>query len=337
VPDAHGHPAHLSSVDLTQGPSAAPELLYAGDAGNFWLEDDQILVVSAGTGLSTLPQAGGPVVPVPSVKSPGNIAALDRSFVYSYTSDEFAENPPALLWRSARDGSGDEQLFSLSADELRGHSSGLLHVGDRWAVMYSAPDIVEASAWSVSLETKKGGPLPVPQEATAPIAFATLLGISDDGETLLWTYASEVRRDMGEEPYRVYSYAFAGADGSAPVPFAIKLPARTTPLAAWPAAGGSWYLATTEEHQEDHVFVTVWSVDVSGAAARIACDPTDWDDNVLGNPAGAQDHRTDRIVASGTVTAGRLLFAIRYQNGPWVVVEVDDPPTKTKTMPDGSP
>jgi hypothetical protein len=307
----------------------APKVLHEGPLSGFWLDGDSI-VYSENNALFTIPQGGGP--PDPGVQYGTNIAepnifdrALDAHFVYWFQDQPVAINAPIELWRLARNGGVEEMLFSFTDDETRGRPLNWIQVvGDR-VLVYSQGDLNNAFAWSVSTTMKQRTPLPVPLAGPSdPLtysAYSTLLGVSEDG-ALLWTRPYQTLRDMGDEPYRSFVYALGSVSGGALVPFDVRLPPRTIPLAAWPAGAGAWYLAATEEPQEDHVLASVWLIDAGGRASRIACDPLDWSDATL---SGSQDHRRDALIPAAAVTPGGLTFAIRYYARAWTIVNVANP------------
>jgi hypothetical protein len=285
-------PAGIRSLPMGGGEAS---IVFDGWVQAFWLEDDQLLAVSA-SALERTPASGGSVETVLSLDWLNDINSINGPWVLDRDALYWARNDfvGSTLWRAPRDGSDRQQLatFPPSGDAIDLHIDSLTQLDDGRLV---------AVAWRrVFTIQKSDGAL---REATIADNLGPPLGIAPDG-TMLLTQAAP---DSDGHPRT--SLVKQRVDDNAPGPplltfDALAMAARR----ATPDGNGGFYVLAAEFGTDGGIHATVWALDASNHLTRLACDP-----------------EIRRFIMGGAGTPDAL-YAVVWDLNSWQVVAVSRTP-----------
>jgi len=293
----------------------AKNLLYEGHVLGWWLEGDQ-LIYGQQHDLFMLPQTGAPPTAIDhfgddlAIGFSGGV--LDRDALYwgGYSVVSIVE-------KHVR-GGADTLLAELTDDAYQGvDSSRFVGVGNL-LLFEGRPS--QAAAFVLAVDKTTGALSKWPGFGTSGKLLATAV----DG-TMLWGSTSGAAQSFDQPGLilpPVASYGRSTTDGTAAIPFATTLPSSATPLAAWPAGGGAWYVAVAElTAAADEVYLSYWYVASDGTAERQACDPMPHASALAGYnypmPAGQP--------VAAVAGDGALYAAVKYASGNWLVARAATP------------
>lgn len=258
-PEALGRaPAGVRSLPTSGGPDS---IVFDGWARAFWIEDDQVVAVSADA-LQRRPLAGGSVETIVALDWLSDLRAivspfeLDRDALYG-AADDFLTS---TLWRVPRDGGDKQQLAMLPPnDETPDPHVSLLQLLDDGR-------LAAVSGSHIFTIPRTGGvlrDLKVADNMLAPI------GIAPDG-TMLWTrYAGN---SDGNHPRD--SLVKQRVDEETPsAPLMTYDALSVSPMQAVPDGNGGFYVMALEYGTDGGLHSTIWAMDAGDHMSRIACDP----------------------------------------------------------------
>ena len=301
VSKAWPYPPTIQAIPVAGGD---PVNVYQGDALEFWIEGDRLLVASGGKLLSTPAGGGGPaevvltthVFDVFKDQLPVGWSVDGNALYWAVMDFVSGGNTQWTIWRAPRDGSGDVNLGVLPLPpQSQGQVDRVVPLGDRVLVSTSG---TTGGARVFAVPIAPGPISELPQGGTS------VLGISDDG-TILWSTATGVEKNRF-----VTTIAQSRADGSQPAPYWPGKPPGADSSASWPDGAGGWYVATDEVGTDQALHATVWLIDGAGAATRLACDP-----------------QVQSILSSAAVGADGLVGMDFYTNRYWRLVEISRGPS----------
>ncbi|HEY7374721.1 MAG TPA: hypothetical protein VIF57_21330 [Polyangia bacterium] len=295
-PNALGRaPAGVRSLPASGGPDS---IVFDGWARAFWIEDDQVLAVSA-SALQRRPLAGGSVETIldlpwlttlkDALYSPWE---LDREALY-WAEYDYVQS---TLWRAPRDGGEMQQLATLPpAGDGTVLQVGTLHLLDDGR-------LVSVSRTQVFMIPKAGGAM---QQMKVADNLADPLGLASDG-TMLWTQFAG--NSDGNHPR--YSLVKQRVDDDAPGAPLMTYDALSVKLTqAVPDGNGGFYVMAWEYGTDGGIHATIWAMDAGDHMSRIACDP-----------------EIERLPTGGVGTLDTLYAVVEDPSLSWQVVAVSRTP-----------
>jgi hypothetical protein len=256
---------HLTAIDgIWSVPAAGGELVRVDERFSwwFWPEDDHLIIV-ARRELLSLPLAGGvaePVLRIPALDDANTLWvqwALERDSLYWVQWDLRTQD--LTMWRVTRVAGAAPRILGRLPERRDHIMLDELIVADDDLVLTSLRTGLDPSEMLVV--PKAGGPL---RGATA-VRNARIIGLATDGE-VLW----RTPYDDGETGYRLHRSTVAVPVGE---PIWSTQPPHSYPARAWKRPDGTWYLAVREPALGDDRKLSLWTLDATGHARRIACDP----------------------------------------------------------------
>lgn len=301
----------LESIVSFPDSGGSPSTLFEGTSWSFWIEGDTVLHAStappvmvgslsvAPTWLYATPVGGGPSTPVLKTHIWDTLTdklieawALDAEALY-WTRLDFSLG--WTLWRSMRDGSGDQNLGALPpGNEIGGGTFDRLVVLPDRLIAYR-DFMTDDRIFSLPREGGNATQLPF-------WAGGDLLGVGNDG-TMLWQrYSGGASFQKGTDHYEV---GRASTADSSVNPFWTSKPPSAFPLAAWDDGRGGFYVAMWEWGTDEAIHVTMWTLDADGHGQRLACDPL-----------------VTSSIAAAAVAPDGIYVVVAYSNQYWEVAKI---------------
>jgi hypothetical protein len=286
VPERDG----LWAIPTAGGPATQ---VYAGSLWAIWIEDDD-LIFGQGPTLYRLPIGGGD--PQPILTHHIFDAGLSSRLVESWGLDRDAlywilyDYVSVTVWRSPRDGSGDQQIAALPASEGSigtASSVRLTLVGDQVFVTS------DTDAWAVA---KTGGELRT--VLSKADINGHLIAMASDGGMLRWRIAGDSNHFRGE--------LIRLTPDTSPGDALWSFDPRTTSIdQAWSDGAGGWYVAAEETATDAGRHLTIHSLaQGEPGPTRLACDP-----------------EINRVVFSGEGTSDGIFVLVGNTNA-WEIAGV---------------
>jgi streptogramin lyase len=293
-------------------------LLYEGHLQTFWLQGDR-LIYAQDQELFDIPQTGGPPTPILHFGDeyhPPFDEVLDDTAIYWLSGDE--ETGGTAVWRQLRSGADDTVLATFS--EMESVAPWMHQAAGQLVLGIST--VLDGYFVITVPKGGNGGYESLPSPSTT----ATALTTATDG-TVLW--ADSHFTVVANVPVTNHTLGRQRLDGTPTVPFSTTMSPSAAPLQAYPAGGGSWYIAASEMDKEMNSFLTLWFVQSNGTAKRVACDPTPPASSVgaVPRPAGKP---TAGFAANGAFYL-TVVYGDANNGGSWQVVGVDNAATAPDT------
>ena len=251
-----------SQIEAQPIAGGAPRVVATARVWTLWVEGDNIYYAIGAT-LGQVPVVGGPTTetqlgsPAPNAPILFNLLTpTDFIWVQSSTG---SDTDHSEIWAAARKGGEPRVLANIDSDEPIERSA---LAGD--TVLVAAPN---AQTWAVPVAGGAPRPLAKPGHG--------LSGLEKDG-----AYGYHLKPPAFEN----YEMQLAPVDGSAALPFWPDLPPGVTPESVWANGDAGWLVSALEIFDDGLAHRSIYLLDTTEKARRVACSPSSSDSDVVSFP-----------------------------------------------------